>query len=43
MLLLEQCQRLLDRSTDLLPGSVSFGVIGERGPQGLGDADVVDN
>jgi hypothetical protein len=43
VLLLEQCQRLLDRSTDLLTGPVSLGVIGKRGPQGLSDADVVDN
>jgi hypothetical protein len=43
VLLLKQCQRLLDRSADLLAGPVSLGVIGKRGPQGLGDADVVDN
>ena len=42
-LLLQQRERLVDRGADLLPGPVPVGVVGERGLQRLGDADVVDD
>ena len=41
VVLLKECQGLLDRSADLLPVSVTIGVVGQGGTQALGDADVV--
>ena len=43
VVLLEQGKRLVNRSTDLLPGSVTVRVVGERCPQALGNADVVND
>ena len=41
VVLLKECQGLLDRSADFLPLSVTIGVVGQGGPKTLGDADVV--
>lgn len=42
-LLLQQGERLVDRRPDLLAGAVPVGVVGQRHPQRLRDADVVDD